>query len=67
MSILEEFNINFNKKIEQKIYLGEAFNNFTNNGLKTLSGREKIRVKGQNFCISGKLLMHFFKGFDPEN
>ena len=57
MSILEEYNLNFNKKIEQKIFLGDESNNLIKNGLKTLSGREKIRVRGQNFCISGHFLI----------
>ena len=42
MSILEEYNLNFNKKIEQKIFLGDESNNLIKNGLKTLSGETNI-------------------------
>ena len=59
MSVIDDFNLNFNKKIGQKIYLGDASAKLITNELRTLSGREKIRIRGQNFCISGKSMFYW--------
>ena len=65
MSVTDDFNLNFNKKIGKKIVLADASAHLITNELRTLSGREKIRIRGQSFCISCILGRVNFRSSSP--
>ena len=53
MNVLGEFVLSYNEHVQNRINLGKNSAQLVSNELKTLSGKEQLRVKGQTFCISG--------------